>query len=72
VAAPEVGIWGRRCGAQQPVRDGDRVEIYREFNALYFQLPPARLAELLVGELVKAGAARIVSGEIVPAVDEAG
>jgi len=50
----------------------DRVEIYREFNALYFQLPPARLAELLVGELVKAGAARIVSGEIVPAVDEAG
>jgi hypothetical protein len=33
----------------------DRVEIYREFNALYFQLPPARLAELLVGELVKAG-----------------
>jgi hypothetical protein len=48
------------------------VEIYREFNALYFQLPPARLAELLVGELVKAGAARIVSGEIVPAADQAG
>ena len=50
----------------------DRVGIYREFNALYFQLPPARLAELLVGELVKAGAARVVSGEIVPAADEAG
>jgi putative ubiquitin-RnfH superfamily antitoxin RatB of RatAB toxin-antitoxin module len=25
----ELGIWGRRCDAQQPVRDGDRVEIYR-------------------------------------------
>ena len=32
--------------------------IYRDFNALFFRLPPARLAELLVGELVKAGAAR--------------
>ena len=32
VAAPEVGIWGRRCGAQQPVRDGDRVEIYRDLK----------------------------------------
>jgi len=31
-AAPvegELGIWGRRCGAQQPVREGDRIEIYR-------------------------------------------
>ena len=27
---PEVGIWGRRCVAQQLVREGDRVEIYRE------------------------------------------
>ena len=26
---PEVGIWGRRCAAQQPVREGDRVEVYR-------------------------------------------
>ena len=30
IAVPDVGIWGRRCGAQQPVRDGDRVEIYRD------------------------------------------
>jgi len=29
-AVPEVGVWGRRCTAQQPVREGDRVEIYRE------------------------------------------
>ena len=29
VAALEVGVWGRRCSLDQPVRDGDRVEIYR-------------------------------------------
>lgn len=23
------GVWGRRCGLQQTLRDGDRVEIYR-------------------------------------------
>lgn len=27
--APDVGIWGRSCPPQQPVREGDRVEIYR-------------------------------------------
>jgi putative ubiquitin-RnfH superfamily antitoxin RatB of RatAB toxin-antitoxin module len=36
-AAPEgdvrdVGIWGRRCTAQQALRDGDRVEIYRDLK----------------------------------------
>ena len=45
----------------------DRVGIYREFNALFFNLTPSRLAELLVGELVKAGAARIDAGDLVPA-----
>jgi putative ubiquitin-RnfH superfamily antitoxin RatB of RatAB toxin-antitoxin module len=30
VAVPDVGIWGRRCAAQQVVREGDRVEIYRD------------------------------------------
>lgn len=33
--APEtvsVGIWGRPCGWEQPLRDGDRVEIYRELT----------------------------------------
>ena len=50
----------------------DRVAIYREFNDLYFRLPPARLAELLVGELVKAGAARIDAGNLVPTAGEAG
>ena len=27
--AQDVGIWGRRCTLAQPVREGDRVEIYR-------------------------------------------
>ena len=27
--AEDVGIWGRRGTPQQPVREGDRVEIYR-------------------------------------------
>jgi putative ubiquitin-RnfH superfamily antitoxin RatB of RatAB toxin-antitoxin module len=31
--APDVGVWGRRCGPQQLLRDGDRVEIYRELVA---------------------------------------
>lgn len=30
VDVPEVGVWGRRCGPQQSVREGDRVEIYRD------------------------------------------
>jgi glyoxylase-like metal-dependent hydrolase (beta-lactamase superfamily II) len=50
----------------------DRVGIYREFNALYFKLSPARLAELLVGELVKSKAATIDAGSLVPAFGEAG
>jgi uncharacterized protein len=29
VSALDVGIWGRRCALDQPVRQGDRVEIYR-------------------------------------------
>jgi len=50
----------------------DRVGIYREFNDLFFKLPPARLAELLVGELVKAGAARIDAATLLPVTREAG
>lgn len=29
MAACEVGIWGRLATPQQPLRDGDRVELYR-------------------------------------------
>ena len=25
----DLGVWGRRCAPQQPVREGDRVEVYR-------------------------------------------
>ena len=32
VEVPQVGIWGRRCTGQQPVRDGDRVEVYRDLK----------------------------------------
>jgi len=44
-----------------------RIGIYRDFNALLFRLPPARLAELLIGELEKAGAAKREAGWLVPA-----
>ena len=50
----------------------DRVGIYREFNALFFQLTPFRLAELLIGDLVKAGAVRIAAGIVVPVLNDAG
>jgi glyoxylase-like metal-dependent hydrolase (beta-lactamase superfamily II) len=49
----------------------ERVGIYRDFNALFFRLAPARLAERLIGELVKAGAARRGGDWLVPAADEA-
>ncbi len=26
---PDTGIWGRRCSLDEPLKDGDRVEIYR-------------------------------------------
>lgn len=29
VAADRVGIWGRKAALNQPLNDGDRVEIYR-------------------------------------------
>jgi putative ubiquitin-RnfH superfamily antitoxin RatB of RatAB toxin-antitoxin module len=32
LGAASVGIWGRRCGWEQPLRDGDRVEIYRALS----------------------------------------
>ena len=29
---PDVGIWGRRCGPHEVLREGDRVEIYRDLK----------------------------------------
>jgi putative ubiquitin-RnfH superfamily antitoxin RatB of RatAB toxin-antitoxin module len=28
-SAAQLGVWGRRCAPEHPVRDGDRVEVYR-------------------------------------------
>jgi glyoxylase-like metal-dependent hydrolase (beta-lactamase superfamily II) len=33
----------------------DRVGVYRDFNALFFKLPPQRLADTLIDELIRAG-----------------
>jgi glyoxylase-like metal-dependent hydrolase (beta-lactamase superfamily II) len=44
-----------------------RIGIYRDFNARFFRLPPAKLAELLMGELEKAGAVKRAGGWLVPA-----
>lgn len=44
-----------------------RVGIYRDFNAMFFRVPPARLAEAIVGELERAGAVRRVDGHLAPA-----
>jgi glyoxylase-like metal-dependent hydrolase (beta-lactamase superfamily II) len=45
----------------------DRIGIYRDFNARFFRLSPHELAERLVAELEKAGAARREGGWLVPA-----
>ncbi len=45
----------------------DRVGLYRDFNSLFFRLPPAGLAALLVGELEKAGAVKRQEGWLMPA-----
>jgi hypothetical protein len=44
-----------------------RVEVYREFNALFFGLTPAQLAEDLVSNLERAGAVRRENGDLLPA-----
>lgn len=45
----------------------DRVEAYREFNARFFRVPPASLAEQLVVELERSGAVRREDGFLIPA-----
>ena len=44
----------------------ERVEVYREFNALFFRLAPAELAEELVSNLERARAVRREHGDLVP------
>jgi hypothetical protein len=50
----------------------ERVGMYREFNARFFRLPPADLAQFLVTELERAGAVRVEDGYVVPAAPAAG
>ena len=45
----------------------ERVGLYRDFNARFFRLPPAKLAALLVGELEKAGAVTRDAEWLIPA-----
>ncbi len=44
-----------------------RVGIFRDFNACYFKRSPEALAEWLVNDLVRVGAARREDGDLVPA-----
>ncbi|MCR6632931.1 MAG: MBL fold metallo-hydrolase [Magnetospirillum sp.] len=44
-----------------------RIDVHREYNEAHFRLPPERYAEMLVGDLEKAGAARRENGWLVPA-----
>jgi len=44
----------------------ERVEMFRDFNARFFDLAPATLAEELVGELERAGAVRCEDGWLLP------
>jgi len=45
----------------------DRVEVCRDFNAVFFRIPPAELAERLLGELERTGAVRREDGWLRPA-----
>jgi len=45
----------------------DRIGLYRDFNRLYFRLPPSEYAAMLVTALEKAGAVRREDGWLVPA-----
>ena len=33
VAFDRIGVWGRRCDPDTPLREGDRVEVYRPVRA---------------------------------------
>ena len=45
----------------------ERVGIYRDFNAEFFRLPPAELAQLLISELERVGAVKRSDGWLTPA-----
>jgi glyoxylase-like metal-dependent hydrolase (beta-lactamase superfamily II) len=43
----------------------ERVELYRDFNAAFFRMPAAEFAQMIVGELERAGVARRDAGNLV-------
>lgn len=45
----------------------ETIGLYREFNALFFRLPPPDFAEMLVGELEASGAAKRIGAWVTPA-----
>ena len=56
----------QRMALDEVIAFVERVPVFREFNALYFQRTPADLAQMLVRELERAGAARVDAGMLVP------
>jgi glyoxylase-like metal-dependent hydrolase (beta-lactamase superfamily II) len=50
----------------------ERIGMFREFNARFFRLPPAELADFLVRELLRAGAVRVDDGMLLAASAAAG
>ena len=44
----------------------ERVGLYRDFNAMFLRMTPQALADALVGDLVRARAARVDAGYVVP------
>jgi len=45
----------------------DRIGIYRDFNARFFRLPPAALAQMLFESLEKAGVVKRMGESLMPA-----
>ncbi len=44
----------------------ERIPVFSEFNAIYFRREPKDLAQMLVGELERAGAVRVEQGVLLP------
>ncbi|MEP6943760.1 MAG: MBL fold metallo-hydrolase [Betaproteobacteria bacterium] len=56
----------QRMALDEVIEFVGRVPVFQEFNALYFQRDPSDLAQMLVRELERAGAARVEAGALLP------
>jgi glyoxylase-like metal-dependent hydrolase (beta-lactamase superfamily II) len=45
----------------------ERIGLYREFNEIFFRMPPPRFADFLIGELERSGGAKRTGGWLTPA-----